>query len=33
MHWEPVLGAKEEKLTVKLSAAQKVAASYTYSEG
>jgi hypothetical protein len=33
MHWEPVIGALNAKLTVKLSAAQKVAASYTYSEG
>lgn len=33
MHWEPVSGAENAKLTVKLSAGQKVAASYTYSEG
>ncbi len=33
MHWEPVVGVLEAKLTVKLSGAMKVAASYTYSEG
>lgn len=33
MHWEPIFGAEGAKLTVKLSAAQKVAVSYTYSEG
>lgn len=32
MHWEPVIGATEAKLTVELSAAMKVAANYTYSE-
>lgn len=33
MHWEPVVGAVNAKLTVKLSAAMKVAANFTYSEG
>jgi hypothetical protein len=33
VHWEPILGVPNAKLTVKLSEAQKVAASFTYSEG
>jgi hypothetical protein len=33
MHWEPVVGLANETLSVKLSAAMKVAASYTYAEG
>lgn len=33
MHWEVISGAPNAKLTVKLSAAMKVAASFTYSEG
>jgi len=33
MHWEPVVGAVNEALSVTLSAAQKVAVSFTYTEG
>lgn len=33
MHWEPVVGAVNESLNVHLSAAQKVAANFTYTEG
>lgn len=33
MHWEPVVGAVNATLVVKLSAGQKVACSYTFTEG
>lgn len=33
VHWEPVVGAENAKLVLKLSAAQKVACSFTYTEG
>lgn len=33
MHWEPVIGAPNEKLILTLSAAQKVACSFSYTEG
>jgi hypothetical protein len=33
MHWEPIVGAGNAALVLKLSAAQKVAASFTYTEG
>lgn len=33
MHWEVIVGAENAKLTVELSAAMKVAASFTFSEG
>ncbi len=33
MHWEPIEGAVNAKLILKLSGAQKVAADWTFSEG
>lgn len=33
MHWEPIIGAANDKLVLELSGAQKVAASWTYTEG
>lgn len=33
VHWEPILGAINAPLTVNLSVAVKVAASFTYTEG